>query len=154
MHAERVRKQGTWATRLPLAFLDLVLIAPFAWIGFCALLLTEDGKPHAVGCSEAMEFAGGSIPAQATETVCTDDGGWQDRGYTVEFRMPRAELAQRLAAAFPRVRLGTDNASGLRFGNAHETNATRPSGQAGFLHLDATYDDDGTARVRLGAFDT
>ncbi|MFJ9457097.1 hypothetical protein ACIRST_18665 [Kitasatospora sp. NPDC101447] len=154
MHAERVERHAgrhRWVTGLSLAFLGIVLIAPLAFLGFCALLMTEGGKPHAVGCSEAMEFAGGSMPAQATEAVCTDDGGWQDRGYTVEFRMPRDELAQRLTAAFPRVRPGTDNASGLSFGSA---DASRPDGQAMFVHLDATYEAGGTARVKLRAFDT
>ncbi|SOB83799.1 hypothetical protein [Streptomyces sp. 1331.2] len=150
---DRRAKRAGRATRLSLTLLGVVLIAPLACFGFLALLLTQGGKPHAATCSEAMGFAGGSMPAEATETVCTDDGGWLDRGYTVEFRMPRAELATRLAAAFPRVRLGTDNATGLSFANAQETDAARPGGQAMFLYLDATYDAGGTARVKLRAFD-
>lgn len=42
---------------------------------------------------------------------------------------------------------------GLHFANSQETNESRPHGQAMFLELDVTYEDDTTAVVRVKAFD-
>ncbi|MFD8753473.1 hypothetical protein ACFV0O_21220 [Kitasatospora sp. NPDC059577] len=127
------------------------LVSPFAYAGWA--LGNWDGSPGAADCSEVMAFADGELPARATEARCTDNGGWQDRGYLAEFRMPREELAQRLTAAFPRVRLTGDTARGLDFGNALGPHATPPGGQASTVSLKAVYDGDGTARVTLEAFD-
>ncbi|MER7850134.1 hypothetical protein ABTZ03_40080 [Kitasatospora sp. NPDC096077] len=126
------------------------VVAPVAYVGYG--LYSWDGSPAGIGCSTAVAFAGGSLPVQATEARCTDDDVPQEQAYTAEFRMPREDLAARLAAAFPRVRLGTDDASGLSFGNAHEANGPHPSGQATEIRLRASYDADGTALVRLRAF--
>ncbi|MFD7453246.1 hypothetical protein [Kitasatospora sp. NPDC059827] len=128
------------------------VLAPVAYAGYA--LANWDGSPAAADCSKVMAFAGGSLPAEATGATCADNGGWQERGYTAEFRMPRTDLAARLAAAFPRVRLDTDTSAGLGFGNAHETDGSRPAEQATVLRLRADYEADGTARVKLDAFNT
>ncbi|MFJ7910238.1 hypothetical protein [Kitasatospora sp. NPDC096204] len=104
-------------------------------------------------CSKVMVFVGGSMPADAREIHCRNNGGWLDRSYTAEFRMPRTDLAARLAEAFPRVRPGTAYGPGLSFSNSQEPNEARPSRQAMTVYLNAEYDSDGTARVKLQAFD-
>ncbi|MFH8382671.1 hypothetical protein ACH4E7_17230 [Kitasatospora sp. NPDC018058] len=151
MHVER---RDRWLTRLSVSFLAVALITAVAYFGFCALTSGEVGKPSAVSCSDVMKFAGASMPAQATGASCTDTGGWMDRGYTAEFTMPQTDLAQRLTTAFPRVRLTGDRAEGLDFANSQETNEARPSGQAMFLELKATYTAGSTARVTLEAFNS
>ncbi|MFD8707393.1 hypothetical protein ACFV1W_33230 [Kitasatospora sp. NPDC059648] len=125
-------------------------MAPFGY----AVTHWEIGGPTAADCSEVMAFAGGKLPAQATEVHCTDKGGWQDRGYDADFRMPREDLAQRLSTAFPRVRLTGGTTAGLDFGNALAPDAKPPGDQAVTVHLKAAYDGDGTALVRLQAFNS
>ncbi|MFJ8626771.1 hypothetical protein ACIRD3_28585 [Kitasatospora sp. NPDC093550] len=127
------------------------VLTPVCYAGWA--VSSWDGRPGAADCEEVMAFAGGKLPAQATGVHCTDNGGWQDRGYLAEFRMPREELAQRLTTAFPRVRVTGDGAKGLDFGDALGPQAKPPGGQAMTVRLRAVYDGDGTALVKLEAFD-
>ncbi|GAA3009493.1 hypothetical protein GCM10010519_45840 [Streptomyces lactacystinicus] len=109
------------------------------------------GEPVKADCSKVVDFAGGSMPAQATGARCTDTSGWQERGYTGEFRMPRTDLAARLVAAFPRVRLISDETWGMTLRNRDETDGNRPRGKAWVVELEITYDNDTTALVKLNA---
>ncbi|MFD9598609.1 hypothetical protein ACFWA9_38410 [Kitasatospora sp. NPDC059973] len=154
MQAERVPAQRRWFTWSAIALGVGFVLSPVVYLALVVFTFAAvDGSPKRAGCSEVMEFAGASMPAQATGASCTDTNSLMDRGYTAEFRMPRADLAASLTAAFPRVRQVETYGPGLRFANSQETDGTRPQGQAMFLELDVTYEDDATALVRVKAFD-
>ncbi|MGA5820568.1 hypothetical protein ACPC54_22200 [Kitasatospora sp. NPDC094028] len=143
-----MRRSYTWLIG---AAATAAVLVPAGYAGWA--VSTWDGGPGAADCAEAVAFAGGRLPAQATEAHCTDNGGWQERGYLVDFRMPREELAQRLTTAFPRMRLTDDGTQGLDFGDAPGPHGTPPQDQARTVRLKAVYESDGTALVKLRAFD-
>lgn len=154
--AERPPRSRTrkWVTR---GIVTALALAPLVWIGL-AVHEVMSGKvfePHKASCKKATAFAGGRMPEGATDEKCMDDGGWMDRGYTAEFRMPRENVAAKLLEAFPRTRdtsapaTGTDS-GGLSFSNAPETEI--PADQASNITLEVTYEDETTALVTLKAF--
>ncbi|MFE4518551.1 hypothetical protein ACFRMQ_30715 [Kitasatospora sp. NPDC056783] len=159
-HAERTGPLDRVLTWITAGLVTAILLGPAVFLALFVVLWNDSdrwldsGASTGTACSRVLAFAGGSLPAQATGASCTDDGAWQVQGCTAEFRMPREELAARLTAAFPRVRLDHEDTAGLSFGNAHEANGSRPRGQAMEVHLKAAYQPDGTALVELRAFDT
>ncbi|MBB5123042.1 hypothetical protein AF335_12140 [Streptomyces eurocidicus] len=144
----RTRK---WVTR---GIVTVVVLAPLVYIGLVvrSVVTGEIFEPHGTGCGKAVSFAGGRMPEGATDRKCVDDGGWLNQGYTVEFRMPREDVAARLREAFPRTRqVSGFSSADLEFTNSQETD--RPAGEASHVELEVTYEDEDTASVRLRAFD-
>ncbi|MEU1289615.1 hypothetical protein [Kitasatospora sp. NPDC005856] len=129
----------------------VALLLFFAGRFLLALDDLASGEPVKAACSKVADFAGGSMPEQATGAVCTDTSGWRERGYEAAFRMPRADLAARLVAAFPRVRLISDETWGMTLRNRNESDQDRPEGKAWVVELEITYADDTTALVKLVA---
>ncbi|WP_188295851.1 hypothetical protein [Streptomyces sp. CBMA156] len=139
---------------LAIACPTVVLLLVFVASRFLAAVDDlASGRPVEADCSKVVDFAGGSMPAEATGARCTDTGGWQEQGYEAEFRMPRADLAARLTAAFPRVRLVDEGTSRMSLRNRDETDENRPRGKAMLVELDVAYESDTTALVKLNATD-
>ncbi|MGV9271584.1 hypothetical protein ACWDRR_43860 [Kitasatospora sp. NPDC003701] len=154
MQDERVSARRRWFKWSVIALGVGFVLSPVVCLALVvSTFAAVDGSAKRVGCSEVVEFAGASMPAQATGASCTDTNSLMDRGCTAEFRMPRADLADRLTAAFPRVRPVETYGPWLRFVNSQEADGTRPQVQAMFVELDVTYEVDAAALVRVKAFD-
>ncbi|MEU3557641.1 hypothetical protein [Streptomyces fragilis] len=102
-------------------------------------------------CAEALAFAGGTLPSGATDARCTVQT-WLDTHYRADFRMPRAEVADWTARNWPAIETRTEFCHPESAALCASTDST--GGRAHALNVTVTYEDAGTARVRLEAFTT
>ncbi len=132
------------------------IVVPLLLIASCVNSFLEDPFPaHSTGCSEVVQFAGATMPEEATDKKCVDGGGWSDRGYTVDFRMPRTpDLTARILEAFPRTALHGEEAGKLHFGIDFDREKTKPEGLSTYLYVDVTVEGGDTALVHVQAFNT
>ncbi|GAA4908667.1 hypothetical protein ACFPM3_12435 [Streptomyces coeruleoprunus] len=141
--AARRRRKWWWiggATAVLFCGLPGVAVAWGAWAFSRAV------EPQQVSCAEAADFARATLPAGARDERCTA-ASWQDTQVTIEFRMPRDELAGWLDATYPghepRPSCEQDLCAGIEIGDADLSSVS----------VRATYEDGDTALVRLLAFD-
>ncbi|MGW1928055.1 hypothetical protein [Streptomyces sp. NPDC001919] len=118
---------------------------PAAVLVWGATAWSEIGEPKQVDCAEVMTFARGSLPASAEDARCTA-AHWQETVAEAEFRMPRDEVGGWLEATYP--------AGKPAFSCEQDRCVDVSFDEALFVHLRVTYEDGGTALVRVRAFDT
>ncbi|MFE5912011.1 hypothetical protein ACFQ6B_23410 [Streptomyces wedmorensis] len=117
---------------------------PVALMAWAAYSFSEAGRPQAVDCADAMEFARGRLPVDAEDARCTGTH-WQDSYITVDFRMPRTGVADWLDATYPGAVPDTPCDEDL----CREIDY----GQSLYVHVKVVYEDGGTALVHLTSFD-
>ncbi|MEE1941754.1 hypothetical protein V1L54_20505 [Streptomyces sp. TRM 70361] len=110
-----------------------------------------DGRPGVrspIGCAEAMDFAGGTLPEGATDQDCSTESGI-DTMVRGTFRMPGADAGPWLERAFPDA-LPVPEAVPCDADRCVETD--RPGGEAHVVRVSVTDEGGGTALIRLEAF--
>ncbi|MFJ5827882.1 hypothetical protein [Streptomyces sp. NPDC093089] len=117
---------------------------PVALLAWSAYSFTEAGRQQVVDCGEAMEFARGRLPASAEDARCTGMH-WQDSYITVDFRMPRAGVADWLEATYPGAAPDTPCDEDL----CREVDFD----QVLYVRVKVVYEDGGPALVHLTSFD-
>ncbi|MER6094389.1 hypothetical protein ABT154_00680 [Streptomyces sp. NPDC001728] len=127
------------------ASVALVCGAPLALLVWGAMAWDEIGESKPVDCAQLMAFARGSLPMSAEDARCTA-AHWQDTRAEAEFRMPRSELGGWLDATYPTgeppYSCEADRCVDVSFDETL------------YVNLRVTYEDGGTALVRVEAFDT
>ncbi|GHG13238.1 hypothetical protein [Streptomyces zaomyceticus] len=118
---------------------------PVALLAWGAMAWSEIGESQQVDCSEVMTFARGSLPMSAEDAHCTA-AHWQDTVADAEFRMPRSEVGGWLEATYP--------AGEPAFSCEQDRCLDVSFDEMLFVNLRITYEDGGTALVRVRAFDT
>ncbi|MEU7700856.1 hypothetical protein ACF064_26875 [Streptomyces sp. NPDC015492] len=118
---------------------------PAAVLVWGATAWSEIGEPEQVDCAEVMTFARGGLPASAEDARCTA-AHWQETVAEAEFRMPRDEVGGWLEATYP--------AGKPAFSCEQDRCVDVSFDEALFVRLRVTYEDGGTALVRVRAFDT
>ncbi|MFD9607990.1 hypothetical protein ACFWWS_01330 [Streptomyces sp. NPDC059083] len=135
-------KPWTWVWAS--AVVTLLCGGPIAFVVWGAMAWSGLGETKQVDCSEVMTFARGSLPMSAEDAHCTA-AHFQDTRATAEFRMPRAEVAGWLEAAYPTGKppfsCDTDRCVDVSFDDVL------------WVHVRVAYEDGGTALVRVEAFD-
>ncbi|MBT2440731.1 hypothetical protein J7E93_11555 [Streptomyces sp. ISL-36] len=137
-------RRGVWIRWA--ALLTVLCGGPIALLIWGATAWSEAGEPKPVDCTEAMDFARGTLPPGATDARCTA-AHWQETRVQAEFRMERGKYEPWLAAVYPE----------------RKPSPYCPHGQAGCLRVEygavlsvtlgVTYEDGDTVLVRLTAFD-
>ncbi|MET9880225.1 hypothetical protein ABZZ36_37295 [Actinacidiphila glaucinigra] len=151
---------STWSPRIPVrsttnwpyviaaiptvAALVFFALLAYAWVFAHAL------KPHSVDCAETEPFFGGSMPPGATEVVCTNTRGFMDQAYDADFRLPRERLADRLTAAFPRLRVSQSCKADLCLHNRPDEQ--RNDELSSYMEVTVTYQRDDTALIHIAAY--
>ncbi|MEV4333065.1 hypothetical protein AB0K02_21375 [Streptomyces sp. NPDC049597] len=103
-------RRGGWARRLLWAVVALtgavggLVVGWFAWV-MVSVVVSDDpfGTHSTISCSAAMEFAHGTFPEKTTDEDCSIDD-WMDDVVRGTFRMPREDVDEWLASAYPNVR--------------------------------------------------
>ncbi|MFG2370270.1 hypothetical protein ACGFY9_02170 [Streptomyces sp. NPDC048504] len=83
----------------------LVIVVWAGWWFVRAMLYaaSSDDPPdtvRTVGCAEAMDFSGATLPEDTRDEACTSYT-WQGQAYDGTFRMPRAAVRGWLTESFP-----------------------------------------------------
>ncbi|SED05553.1 hypothetical protein [Streptomyces sp. TLI_105] len=117
---------------------------PVTFLAWGAYSLGEGSRTQPVDCADAMEFARGRLPAGAEDARCTGTH-WQDSYITVDFRMPRAGVADWLRTTYPSGRPPVSCDGDLCLDVDFD--------QALYVDVKVVYEDGGTALVHLGSFD-
>ncbi|MFE1231208.1 hypothetical protein [Streptomyces sp. NPDC058745] len=144
MPAKPVRpRRSTWIWVSVLV--TLCCGGPLALLVWGALAWSSAGDATGVSCTEAMDFARGSLPASAGHARCTE-AHWQETRVTADFLMPRGEVADWLAATYPAGEPPYSCAGDLCLKVSYD--------EALYVDVRVTYEDADTAHVRLSAFDT
>lgn len=158
---ERVAGRTRWGVFALIVLLPALLLIPLLVV-FVGLLFSESddrplgGAAREVPCANVLRFGGAALPPGAQPAgICTREG-WQDLHYRAEFRMPRADVRDWLARAYPDAPapetefcadedadlcLVLGDAEGLPEGVAADT-----------VQVSVVHEDAGTARVRFTAF--
>ncbi|MGW6395225.1 hypothetical protein ACWFR1_33065 [Streptomyces sp. NPDC055103] len=126
------------------AVVTLFCGGPLALLVWGAMAWDDIGRPEPVDCAEAMTFARGALPADATEARCTA-AHWQDTTVEAEFRMPRDRVKAWVAGTYP-----TGEPS---YACEQDLCVDVSYGDALYVHLRVAYEDGVTALVRVEAFD-
>lgn len=103
-------RRRRWPLRLLWAVVAVPVVAGgavagwFAWF-MVSFMVSDDpfGTHSTISCSVAMEFAHGTLPEQTTDEECSVDD-WMDDVVRGTFRMPREDVDEWLASAYPNVR--------------------------------------------------
>jgi hypothetical protein len=76
----------------------------FGWV-MVSFMVSDDpfGTHSTISCSVAMEFAHGTLPEKTTDEDCSVDD-WMDDVVRGTFRMPREDVDEWLASAYPNAR--------------------------------------------------
>ncbi|MEU1865617.1 hypothetical protein [Streptomyces gardneri] len=137
------KKKSRWWIWL-LVGLTVLCGLPVTMMAWWVYSFGEAGRPQPVDCAEAMDFARGRLPADAEDARCTGMH-WQDSYVTVDFRMPRAGVADWLKATYPDAEPDTPCEEDLCRVVDHD--------QVLYVHVKVVYEDDGTGLVHLTSFD-
>ncbi|WP_166021999.1 hypothetical protein [Streptomyces chilikensis] len=119
-----------------------------AWLVWAVAGALDDPAREAP-CAEALAFGGGTLPPGATDARCTVQRGI-DTHHRADFRMPRAEVADRAARNRPDLRMRTGVCGPQSVAACGSTDGT--GGQAHALDIAVTHEDAVTARVSVEAF--
>lgn len=85
---------------MPLMLLLSLVVLPVPPGSFLAYAVAT----HTEDCGQVGRYAGGTVPAGATDVACTGSGNLNNRDREIDFRMPREGAEERLLDAFPRLR--------------------------------------------------
>ncbi len=129
-----------WAT----AVVTLVCGGPMALLAWGAMAWSEMGRTQQVDCAKAMEFARGTLPADARDARCTG-AHFQDTQVEAEFRTDRAGVGAWLAATYP--------AGEPEYSCEVDVCVRASYDEVLFVDVSIAYEDGGTALVRVHAFD-
>ncbi|MFJ7959538.1 hypothetical protein ACIQ62_24970 [Streptomyces sp. NPDC096319] len=135
------KRKTRWWVWLVVALVALCGL-PVTLLMWGAYSFSQAGKPQPVDCAAAMQFAHGRLPADAEEARCTE-AHWQDSFVTVDFRLPRAGVADWLETTYP----------GAKAPAACDGDLCRDTdfGQALYVSVEVAYEGD-AALVHLTAF--
>ncbi|MFF5712033.1 hypothetical protein [Streptomyces sp. NPDC012756] len=136
------KKKSRWWIWLAVGLVALCGL-PVAVLVWGAYSFSEAGKPQPVDCAEAMTFAHGRLPADAEDARCAE-AHWQDSYVTVDFRMPRAGVADWLRTTYPTGRRPVSCDGDLCLDADYD--------QALYVNVKVVYEDGGTALVHLSSF--
>jgi hypothetical protein len=128
----------------------VVALSFFALLSYGNWVFSHALDPHSVDCAETESFFGGSVPAGATEVVCTNTRGFMDQAYDAEFRTSRERLADRLTAAFPRLTVSEYCEADLCLRNRPDERWD--GGLSNAMAVTVTYQRDDTALVHMAAY--
>ncbi|PJE96792.1 hypothetical protein CUT44_15840 [Streptomyces carminius] len=106
------------------------------------------GVRSPIGCAEAMDFAGGTLPEGATDQECSTESGI-DTLVRGTFRMPGADAGPWLERAFPGAR-PLPEAAPCEADRCVETDGA--GGEADVVRVSVTDEGGGAALVTLEAF--
>ncbi|NWF28995.1 hypothetical protein HW130_22505 [Streptomyces sp. PKU-EA00015] len=103
-------RRSRWPRRLLWAVVALPVVVGglvagwFAWV-MVSFMVSDDpfGTHSTISCSAAMEFAHGRLPERTTDEDCSVDD-WMDDVVRGTFRMPREDVDEWLASAYPNAR--------------------------------------------------
>ncbi|MDX3093640.1 hypothetical protein PV703_14480 [Streptomyces sp. ME01-24h] len=142
---------GTWSPREPvpsrtdwarvaavfplMLLLSLVVlrVQPGSFLAYAVATHTED-------CGQVERYAGGTVPAGATDLACTNSGSLNDRDYAIDFRMPGPGAEDRLLDAFPRLRQESRCATDACF--RIQPDEPADAGRSGYLEATVEYEGD------------
>ncbi|MFF0555587.1 hypothetical protein ACH4ZU_29760 [Streptomyces sp. NPDC020472] len=137
------KKKSRWWVWLAVGLVVLCGL-PVAFLAWGAYSLTEGSRTQPVDCAKAMEFARGRLPADAEDARCTGTH-WQDSYITVDFRMPRAGVADWLRTTYPSGEPPVSCDGDLCRSVDYD--------QVLYVDVKVVYEDGGTALVHLASFD-
>ncbi|MGW5419604.1 hypothetical protein [Streptomyces sp. NPDC003943] len=143
--AKRVDWKWIWLT----VGLMALLFLPVACVAANQVFWDEVGKPQPADCTEAMSWAGATLPKSAESARCTE-ATWTDTTVEAEFRMPRGEAAEWLAGTWPSVPAEV-TPGGLRLRLDYDD--TAGASGAYDIAVDVRYEGGDTALVQLTAGD-
>lgn len=124
------------AAATPLLLLFSVAATYLQFMGF----IWYAAGPLREDCGQVERYAGGTIPAGATDLACTDTGNFNDRDHEIDFRMPREGAEERLLDAFPRLRRESRCAADACFRVRPDEPASRRL--SGYLEATVEYEGD------------
>ncbi len=139
--AEKPYRRWVWV----LVLAGTVCAVPLALLAWGAHSIGTSARERAVDCGKAMEFARARLPESAEGARCTGQQ-WQDTLVEVDFRMPMTEVGSWLETAYPAGEPPYACARDLCRGASFDEHL--------HVSVEVTYEDGGTALVRLRAFDT
>ncbi|MEU4095146.1 hypothetical protein [Streptomyces sp. NPDC026673] len=145
---ERVRSRTNWVSVAAAAPLLLLFSFAATYVQFIGLLWYAVG-PLQEDCAHIERHSGGTVPAGATDVVCTSSGNLNDQDHEIDFRMPRQGAEERLLDAFPRLRRESRCAVDACFRVRPDEPVSRR--RWGYLEATVVYEDDRTAHVHVFA---
>ncbi|MEU1232424.1 hypothetical protein [Streptomyces sp. NPDC005828] len=137
------KKKSRWWIWLLVGLVALCGL-PVGVLAWGVYSFTEAGRTQPVDCADAMEFARGRLPATAEDARCTG-AHWQDTVVTVDFRMPRAGVADWLRTTYP--------GGGPALSCEGDLCLAVDYDQVLYVNVKVVYEDGGTALVHLESFD-